>query len=97
MFSLLDYKQLSYVISAHLNQMEETFFFMFHFKTQQHSFSDETVKIKQHLHLGGITIMCSLPSSPPISLCMLSSRPAGIDSLPPPLQPDSDTTGMSAN
>lgn len=35
-----------------------------------------------------------LPLSP---LCMLSSRPAGIDSLPPPLQPDSDTTGMSAN
>ena len=40
----------------------------------------------------------SLPPLPPsLSLCMLSSRPAGIHSLPPPLQPDSDTTGMSAN
>lgn len=56
------------------------------------------VKMKQDLHLGDIIFVSSPSPSPPLSLCMLSSRPAGIDSLPPPLQPDSDKNpGMSAN
>lgn len=38
MFSLLDYKQLSYVISAHLNQMEETFFLCFILKLNNIAF-----------------------------------------------------------
>lgn len=46
-------------------------------------------KLKSSLHSGALTFMHSLP--PPLSLCRLSSPPAGTLPLPPPLQPDSDT------